>query len=44
MKNKLEIVKTYTASDGTILVVYQNSEGYQNTVPLWVFKQLTKKR
>lgn len=38
----MTIVRKYTASDGTQLVVYQDNTGYQNTVPQKVFNKLIK--
>ena len=39
----LKVLKMYTASDGTMLVVYETKDGYRNVVPLSVFKRLTLK-
>ncbi len=34
------VIRKYTASDGTQMIVYEDNTGYQNTVPLWVFKRI----
>ena len=38
----LKIISQYQAFDGTIIVVYQDATGYQNTVPMFIFKKVLK--
>lgn len=38
----MKIIRKTTAFDGTILIMYADATGYVNTVPLYVFKKLTK--
>ena len=38
----MKILRKQTAFDGTVLITYQDSTGYVNTVPAWLFKKLTK--
>lgn len=40
----MKIIRKYTASDGTRMVVYEDETGYQNTVPDWVFKKIMKSK
>jgi len=40
----ITIIRKYQAFDGTTIVIYQDSTGYQNTVPMWVFKKLIKNK
>jgi hypothetical protein len=40
----MKIIRRYTAFDGTQMVVYEDNTGYQNTVPLYIYKQIIKKK
>jgi hypothetical protein len=36
------IIRQWQAFDGTILVTYEDKTGYQNTVPMWVYRKIKK--
>jgi hypothetical protein len=36
------VIRKYTASDGTQMIVYEDNTGYQNTVPLYIYNKLIK--
>ena len=40
----MKILRKYTASDGTQMIIYEDETGYQNTVPQWVFIKLNKSK
>jgi len=40
----MKIIRKWTTSDGTTLVFYEDKTGYQNTVPLYIYKQIIKKQ
>jgi hypothetical protein len=39
----LTVIRSYTASDGTQLVQYQDDTGYVNTVPKYIYNKMIKK-
>jgi hypothetical protein len=38
------IIRTYTSYDGTRLVIYRDNKGYENTVPLYIYRKMIRKK